>query len=307
MLPHFLVIGAQKAGSTYVLECLRAHPEIYMPRAEVPFFEGELYHADRLDQFERHFDAACAGQIIGVKRPNWLGSPECPSRIAKHLPEVKLIAILRNPVERAVSAYFHYMASGFIPIRPIEVGMPDLLDGKYDHLPRAREIIEFGFYRKHLMNYERYFATERIHVALLDDFRPEPKPALEAMFRFLGVDPSFLPAGTDRRPMAAPYSITRLRLRTACHGLIFKHSRDSAYLEPRRNPLSRAVNLANTAIDRNVWARLFNAQAPRLSEELAVRLDAKYATDVNGLRLRLGRPISHWPTGLTQAVREPLH
>lgn len=307
MLPHFLVIGAQKAGSTYVLESLRAHPAIYMPRAEVPFFEGDRYSPDRLALFERHFEAARPGQLIGVKRPNWLCCPECPGRILRHLPHAKLIAILRNPVERAVSGYFHYMASGFIPIRPIEAGLPDLLDGKYDHLPRAREIMEFGMYHKHLAGCERCFPKTRIHIALLDDFRPDPGAALEAMFSFLGVDPGFRPKLTDRRPMAAPYSITRLRLRTAAHGLIFRRSSDGAYLEPRLNPLSRAINALNTATDRLLWARLFPAKAPKLSPGLQARLEAIYAPDVDALRGWLGRPMPQWPTASTQHLVQPVH
>src|SRR5690606_17419350 len=112
MRPEFFVIGAQKAGSTYLLQCLGEHPQIFMPPSEVAFFEDSLYSADRLGDFEKHFAPAKKGQVIGVKRPNLLGHPECPERLRRHMPDLKIVVTLRNPIERAVSGYFHYMKSG---------------------------------------------------------------------------------------------------------------------------------------------------------------------------------------------------
>ncbi|MEQ8838106.1 MAG: sulfotransferase, partial [Lacipirellulaceae bacterium] len=212
MHPEFVVIGAQKAGSTYVLRCLEEHPEIFMPPYEVAFFEGELYSPERMDAFESHFQAAQAGQLVGFKRPNLLGLPECPERLAKHLPEAKLIAVLRNPVARAVSAYFHYMKTGFLPIVPLEVGMPKILDGQYTEYPRASEVLTFGLYGEHLANYLKFFPEEQLRVVTLENIKQAGQQTIEELYDFLGVERSFQPSSGGSRPMAASYSLTRLRL-----------------------------------------------------------------------------------------------
>ena len=201
MLPDFFVIGAQKAGSTYLLQCLGEHPQIFMPPAEVAFFEDSLYAAERIGEFEKNFQSARPGQVIGVKRPNLLGHPECAERLQRHMPNLKIIAILRHPVERAVSGYFHYMKTGMLPIASAEVGLRKILAGEYSHFPRAAEVLEFGLYGKHLMHYEKYFPRENFHVMLLEDMKQHAEDQLSALYEFVGVAADFRPESFDSRPM----------------------------------------------------------------------------------------------------------
>ncbi len=294
MLPDFFVIGAQKAGSTYLLRCLGEHPQIFMPPAEVAFFENGLYSEERIGRFERHFDAARPGQVIGVKRPNVLGLPECPVRLRRHMPDLKLVAILRDPIERAVSGYFHYMRTGMVPIVPVEVGLNRLLDGQYRDLPRARDILEFGFYGKHLRAYEAVFSRDRFCVTLLDDVRRNARGELDRIFEFLGVRRDFEPSSLDRRPMAAPYSLTRLRLWDAVARYYREWTHDGKFLRRRRGIVASPLHAMNLALDHFVWSRLFRARRPRLSPALAARLADLYRDDIESLEAWLGHSLAGW-------------
>ena len=294
MTPHFFVIGAQKAGSTFLLQCLGEHPQIFMPPAEIAFFEDSLYRPDSIADFEKHFVEAKADQVVGVKRANVLGHPECPARLKRHMPDLKLIAILRHPIERTVSAYYHYMASGFVPIVGIETGLRQLLDGQYDHLPRAAEIIDFGLYHKHLLAYERVFPRDRIHVTLLEDIRDNAQQTLEKIYKFLDVQLDFRPTSAKNQPMAAIYSLNRLRLRDALERHCRSHAPDGKYLTNRRGPLATPLYAASVVLDRFLWSRLFSANRPVLSASLTEQLIQIFRPDVDRLESWLGRPLGHW-------------
>ena len=82
------------------------HPEIWMPRGETPYFEDPDYHQSTPDEFLSQFPHE-SGKLIGIKRPNYIGKPEAPERIETDLPDARLIAVLRDPADRAISAYFH--------------------------------------------------------------------------------------------------------------------------------------------------------------------------------------------------------
>jgi len=157
MFPNFVIIGAQKSATTFVQHCLSEHPEVYIPKAEIPFFETPDFEQHSLAALERLFDGR-REKRLGIKRPTYIGRPEVPGRITKHLPNAKLIAILRNPIHRAISAYYHNINYGFIPVVDVEEGMRNILNSVYDYkYKRAREIIEFGFYSKYLKMYGHFF------------------------------------------------------------------------------------------------------------------------------------------------------
>ena len=84
-LPRFLIIGAQKAGSTFLHETLRQHPSLFLPRYETPIFEDPFYQAGAVQsELGRILAPARPDQKPGIKRPDYLGRPECPARLARH-------------------------------------------------------------------------------------------------------------------------------------------------------------------------------------------------------------------------------
>ena len=98
----FIGLGAQKAGTSWVYACLYEHPEIHAPIKELHFFSRDRFSKGK-DWYESHFSHRKEGQKVGEFSTSYLYSKETPERIKELYPEVKLIAIVRNPVTRAYS------------------------------------------------------------------------------------------------------------------------------------------------------------------------------------------------------------
>lgn len=134
-LPHFLGLGAQKAGTTTLHHWLATHPQVFVPPVkELHFFS--LHHALGTSWYASHFGAALPGQLLGEITPYYLFHPMVPQRIAALLPHVRCIALLRDPVERALSHYFHARRLGFetLPLREALDAEPHRLAGSVQRL-----------------------------------------------------------------------------------------------------------------------------------------------------------------------------
>lgn len=300
MLPDFVIIGAQKSGSTFFLRCLRDHPDVFMPRGEVRSFEDPYYADGDLRDLEALFDGVRLERVLGIKRPGYLARPEVAPRLHRHLPDARLIAILRDPARRAVSAYFHLMRDGFIPVRPLEEGMSRILDGDYrsEH-PKSAEILDFGFYHRHLSRYLEYFDRGRILIELFDDLRTEPLAAVQRAYRFIGVDDRYVPApisGPRRTTKPGVYSLTRLRVLNLGDRRLYAYDTDRMRRQVKPTPrlIDRVVARAVGTVDGALLARLLGQATPAASPELTQRLYELYAEDISRLETLLERRLDAW-------------
>ena len=161
-LPDFLVLGTQKGGTTSLQQLLGHHPEVFLAAGkEVHYFS--LHHDQPLSWYAAHYATAAADQRCGDITPFYLFHPEIPGRIRALLPQVKLIALLRDPVERALSQVFHARRLGFEPLEPAEAlaaeparlasGDPFSLQ-KHSYVARSR-------YLEQLQRYEALFPAKR--------------------------------------------------------------------------------------------------------------------------------------------------
>lgn len=292
----FVVIGAQKAGSTFLLQCLEEHPEIFMVHSEVPFFQDPDYSPDGLERLLALFRNQEKAAVRGLKRPNYLGDPLVPGRIARHFPRVKLLALLRNPIERTISAYFHYMQSGFIPVIPFERGLEKIIGGTFDsRYPGAGQIIEYSLYATHIERYLSCFDREQLFIQLFEQLRDNPVELVRETCRFVGVSDDYTPLRPNRRPMAAVYSLPRLRLGAMVQPLTTVYYQDRTRMRFRGwggHQLSRIYS----RIDRYLLERLFPSKKPSLSPALRDRLNAVFRDDTNRLREILDHPLPGWPS-----------
>ena len=128
-LPNFVIAGAQKSGTTYLQRCLQDHPDVFMPPDETAYFEDSDFHTVPWESFLKEFEQAAGKKAIGIKRPDYMGRKGCARNLASKLPDAKIFFVLRNPVERAISAYFNFVGYSCLPVEPINTGLSNLIKG----------------------------------------------------------------------------------------------------------------------------------------------------------------------------------
>jgi len=194
-LPDFVIIGAQKAGTTSLYAALVSHPDVHPAfRKEVHFFDTD--HATDLGWYRRHFPIDRGDWLTGESSPYYLFHPAVPARMAATIPNVALIAVLRDPVARAISQ-FHHATSWGLEDRPIEIALDpatpeDLapLDDatwydRADSPARERAYLARGRYAEQL---ERWFAEfDRDRILVLESGELDGGTAIPKTERFLGL------------------------------------------------------------------------------------------------------------------------
>lgn len=200
--PTFLILGAQKAGTTWLADMLRQHPAICMPKTkELHFFNKKANVAKGLAWYEHHFKD-CNAPARGEATPNYLWCPENPAEIEESgrvpnvprlvhdtYPNLKFIVSLRDPVARAVSAYRTLIRGGFIS------PATSILDAAHRH-----GILSMGDYQTHIEQWFAYFPRSRFHFLIFEeDIKANRRKTLRNVFDFLDVDPTFVPDDIDTR------------------------------------------------------------------------------------------------------------
>lgn len=190
MLPNFLIIGAQRSGTTSLFQVLRRHPQIFIPDVkEVNFFFHDNHYRRGVEYYQSYFaEAPDDAAKVGEASPGYICKPGTAQRIHELLPQVKLIAVLRNPVDRAYSQYwdnrrFLYEHLSF------EQTMEVALTTQYRHGERG--YFSRGAYINHIENYLEFFRQDQLLVLLFDELKQDPAATFRRCFEFLGVDPGF--------------------------------------------------------------------------------------------------------------------
>jgi len=217
--PEFIIIGAAKSGTTAFFDALCHHPDVYGSPVKEPHFfsqfqienfsenfrlnnvfdaeeyfsqteltqQFQLFVSD-LDQYTRLFEPATAHSIRGEASTSYLFSSEAPRRILEHNPQTKIIAILRNPVERAFSHYimalkYGYTTDDFISAIRKDQEIADKGWGK------SQLYLELGHYDEQVERYYHYFPREQIHLIQHEIWKSEPDMVFREVLQFLNLDP----------------------------------------------------------------------------------------------------------------------
>lgn len=197
-LPDFVIIGAQKAGTTWLARMLQQHPGVYLPDEEVHFFDKAHRHRRGAAWYRQHFAEAPPNAVVGEKTPDyfWTGRagaeghvPDPHRRLHDALPDARLVVILRDPVRRAVSAVKHLVRSGRIHPRH---RLDDLLVGAERDQAVAHGVFDYGRYARHLQAYLDLYDAEQVLVLVFEeDVVERPREALRRVCRHIGADPGF--------------------------------------------------------------------------------------------------------------------
>lgn len=190
-LPHFLIIGSQKAGTTTLYHVLRQHPQLYLPpRKELNFFFHEDLYRRGSAYYERFFDGAAPGQLCGEASPGYICHPQAAERIFRLLPNVKLILTVREPIARAYSQYWDNRRH-LSEWRTFEEVVEHYLDDTYQ--PGKPGYFSRGVYIRYIQRYLEFFPSEQLLILVFEDLRADPRAFYRRIFEFLGVDTGFDP------------------------------------------------------------------------------------------------------------------
>ena len=198
MLPNFLCIGAQKSGTTTLLNQLGRHPDVYMsPSRETQFFfQDHLYSQGKI-AYEIGFFPGWNGQkAVGEKTPEYLYDPVVPRRIADTLgKDVKSVVTLRSPAQRAYSHYRHNFQQFWenLDFEAALAAEPERCSA--DRYSRLRySYLDRGYYGRQLERYLQIFTKERFLFLIYElDIVSDQARCLKRLFEFLEVDSGFTP------------------------------------------------------------------------------------------------------------------
>ena len=198
--PTFLVIGAQKCGTTWLAQMVSQHPEVSVAsKKELHFFNYVHNYEKGLEWYRNQFSISTKTNAVGEFTPNYFWTDQdhneitrserianIPELVHKAYPNMKLIICMRNPIDRAISAYYHHIRAGRVTAKQsiIEVAQ------RYG-------IKTMGFYDVHLKNWMSYYSHGNFLILIYEeDFEDiRKKHTLERVFQFINVDDKFVPNG----------------------------------------------------------------------------------------------------------------
>ena len=269
MLPNFLVIGAAKAGTTSLYHYLRGHPQVFMSeRKELNFFVENDGWVKGTSWYERQFEAAGGVVAVGEASPNYSkypAFPGVPERMAKLIPDVRLIYLIRNPVERYRSGYLDEIRRGRQrgPIEATLVSNPGYLDAS-----------------RYAMQVERYlehFRRDQLLVITSEDLKHDRAATMRIVHGFLGVEDVTPAALTDE----------------------FNRSEGQRVLRPlarrvRRLPGARAIGRLAPGASKRIGTRPLDVSRGELPPAFEEQLRDLLRDDVRRLRGYLGQGFHGW-------------
>jgi hypothetical protein len=289
-LPSFFVIGAFRSGTTSLYEYLRQHPQVFLPPEKEPNWlaidgnpDVDAVLAGRsvrsMEEYQALYAGAEPGQVLGDISPEYLRNPWASRRIRELVPDARLVAILRNPIERAWSDYLLHVRDGNEPCGSFREALEAQQERQAAGDHRAAHYVESGLYGEQLRRYHERFDPEQLLVVLFEEMRDDRDATLARIFDHVGVDPTvtvgdaetYNASGVPRGRMVALALRGRHRLRPYVN----------------RGLIDRA---------RPHWERFLSSRLdrPMLNPDDRAHLARLFAPDIEVLSSLLGRDLSHW-------------
>jgi hypothetical protein len=291
-LPHFLIAGAARSGTTSLYHWLRQHPDVFMPANKEPSYFVHKYGVADWDAYLKLFDAGKSKKVIGEASTPYMSAPESPAWIRRVLGDIRIIILLRNPIERAWSLYCWMVMEGYERLPSLEQALVEeeqrFSDPSFhDHNPQYfwnYMYYRSGLYCHQVEKYLHLFGRDRVRVYLFDDLAERAAEVYSDACRFLGVDPSFEPTLVAQNASKAPrFTGVQFRLRRLRRALSSRRGSASAL----QRSMASALMAANVRCGRQ------NGLRPATVEGLK----ARYADDVRRLEGVIGRQCAHWIHG----------
>jgi hypothetical protein len=299
-LPNFLIIGAAKSGTSALYRYIRQHPSIFMSPLKEPHFfgfenappntQGPKDYVNNaitnISDYKKLFANVTTETAIGEASPTYLQLPRAVERIYHYIPNVKLIAILRQPADRAFSAYMHV-------VRDQRETAPTFQEG----LRREQERItanwgsiwhytKAGHYYPQLKRYYDCFSPQQIRVYLHDDFVANPLTVIYDIFNFLEVDNSFIPYMQLKANVSG---VQKSRLYYFLTNTLFNKPNPIRYIARHIIPEETRWRFTTNIRNRNLIKQA-------IPSDVRAELTEKFRPDILKLEQLIDRDLSHWLT-----------
>ncbi len=272
----FVIIGAAKSATTWLQTQLQSDPQVYMPDPELHYFSREYERGD--DWYLAQFSDQGLGKTIGEKSNSYLYEPGTAARLHNAMPQVKLIAQLRNPVERAYSNYCMLFRRG-------EVG-PDIETYLDPSLGENFRFLVAGNFASHLQPFVDLFGREKLLILFFDGVSQNPQAQMSQVRAHLGLPPQPLaPEGQEKvKDKTAAAVPIQLRKRLQWMKPLVRPMRGTAAFEAVRGAIAR------------------KPQYPPLTNEIRQRLNDYFRPSIEVLEEMSGQSLSHWYRPMDRAA-----
>lgn len=285
--PHFCIAGAQKSATTWLAQCLSEHPDIYIPRQkELHFFcpssECRFSTAKKgIGWYNDIFLENAQGRITGDCTTDYMYYPGSCEKLFKRNPEMKIIFLLRNPIDRAYSAYWMRKRR-----------CPDLQS--FNRLVLEEQAyIQRGFYAEQIQPFIKCFGCQNVHIMVYEELFENPEKHLRALFKFLGLDYQVKSQTTHQKVGATrnlKFGLNRLLygfmsriINAPVIHLIWKKMRKNSFL-------SKIIEYFLELMSKD------NYNYPEISEQDRFNLQQIFKNENEKLYQLLDREIEHWKT-----------
>lgn len=296
-MPNFLIIGAAKSGTTTLYDWLNRHPQIYMsPVKETNFFALENTNPDifkdtvhqgyakdfktTITEYREEFTGVNNEVAIGEASPSYLYYPQAAAKIKHYLPDVKLIAVLRNPVERAYSNFVHHLRDNLETTTDFSQALELEKERIESNWWWGFHYLNAGFYSVQLKRYWNIFDREQIKIYLFEDLINNPETTVRDICQFLQVDDSWEIYQGDRQNVTGVPK-NRFFYNFLTRKNILKEPLKLFLPQPLRDSL--VTKLKNKTL-----------QKPQLSLLIRSQLIEAYRAEIEQLQSLINRDLSSW-------------
>ena len=267
-LPSFLIIGGQRCGSSWIHKCLAEHPGVFVATPKELHFFNRNYGRGS-EWYTSHFQKAVGYDACGEVTPDYIADEQTAERVHKMVPAVRIVAVLREPIERAYSLYQLKRGSS--------LNYPSFEEAIENH----PEILDHGLYAKHLMRWGTLFPQEQMLVLLYNDLVDSDAETIARIYSHIGADNSFLPSWIGKTDNATIMPTLRHRLRRIG-------------LEPLIKLIGRSR--VGDTIRRHAREKKFRSSTiNQLAPQTRTRLENYYREPNRKLSEMLNRQLPGWP------------
>lgn len=278
--PSFLFIGAGKAGSSWFQEVLWEHPNVFVPPNKGTYFFTKHFGMG-VAWYESFFPRDVDDRIIGEVCEDYMLHPEALSRIKAYRPDMRLICCLRNPYERAISAWRFYTRNG--------IGEPTLA-AQFEHTP---EVFHRGNYATQMDAVRSRFDPAQVLVILFDEMVAAPEQVVRKVYEFIGADSRFVPQSLHKRvnPNGRPRSRLLARIVHKVHLRARGSSQLVSTVVGHLKRVRHVREVVRTALyDERPNGRSWQDQLSEFPNHVVLR----YEQEITALEQMLGLDLSSW-------------